>query len=276
MSNTVPLSFVTEYESGVHVAYQQRGSKLRKTIRVQTNVVGEKAIFQKVGKGQAGKKTRHGNVPLMNLDHSTVTAILEDWYAAEYIDKLDQLKTKNEEMAIAQDAGGYALGRKIDSLIIDKLDGTSNIIGNGSAGFTKTTALSIFQGFNDVDTPDDGNRWCILGPHQWNEMMNVEEFKNSDYAGDKYAWLKGTESRTWMGINWMFHTGLPLVGGVRKCFAYHRTAAGLAEGTDVKSFIDWVPEKAAHLADSMLSAGAVLIDETAVFEIQCDDDAAIV
>lgn len=275
MSNTVAQSFVTEYESGVHIAYQQTGSKLRKTIRLQTGVTGEKAVFQKAGKGVAGKKTRHGNVPLMNLDHSTVTATLEDWYAAEYIDKLDMLKTKNDEMKIATDAGGYALGRKIDELIISKLAETSNIIELATSGFTKKKALSLFKAFNEKDVPDDGQRFAALGANQWNEMMNIEEFKNSDYAGEKFPWLKGTEARTWMGINWMFHNGLPLVGGTRSCFGYHKTAAGLAEGSDVKTMIDWVAEKAAHLADSMLSAGAVLIDENGVIEILCDDDAVV-
>ena len=94
-------------------------------------------------------------------------------------------------------------------------------------------------------------------------------------AGEKFTWLKGTEARTWMGINWMFHNGLPLGSGTRSCFGYHKTAAGLAEGADVKSMIDWVAEKAAHLADSYLSAGAVLIDENGVIEILCDDDAVV-
>jgi hypothetical protein len=74
----------------------------------------------------------------------------------------------------------------------------------------------------------------------------------------------------------MFHTGLPLdEAGMRKCYIYHRNAAGLAEGQKVQAFVDWVPEKAAHLVDHMLSAGACLIDPDGVIQIQCDDDAAI-
>ena len=73
----------------------------------------------------------------------------------------------------------------------------------------------------------------------------------------------------------MFHTGLPLASGTRKCFLYHRSAIGLAEAQEVQVFTDWVPEKAAHLVDHMLSAGAVLIDGDGVIEIDCDDDAAL-
>ncbi|NDV19222.1 hypothetical protein GO013_07290 [Pseudodesulfovibrio sp. JC047] len=277
MSVSITNAFVEKWEAGAHVAYQQKGSKLRKTVRRKTGVSGQKLHFRKVGRGQAGKKSRHGNVPLMNLGHSSVTCTLEDWYAAEYIGRLDQKKV--DDLSISQtalDAGGYALGRKIDELLIGKMDLATNIIGNGSKGFEKGVALSVFQALNVNDVPDDGNRFAVLGPHQWNELLNIEEFKNSDYAGDKYPWLKGTESRTWLGITWMFHTGLPLDDSTRKCFAYHQTALGLAEAEEVKGFLDWVPDKAEHLADSMLSAGACLIDPEGVIEIQCNDDSVIV
>ncbi|MEZ7197120.1 MULTISPECIES: phage capsid protein [Pseudodesulfovibrio] len=276
MSTTVSNAFVSQYVEMVHQAYQAQGSKMRQTVRLQTEVEGSKCIFQKVGKGAAGKKTRHGNVPLMNLNHSNVSCTLSDWYAAEYIDKLDELKDKSDEKQVAANAGAWALGRKIDELIITKLEGATNVVAEAATGLTKDKILQAFGTLNANDVPDDGHRFAVVGPHQWNELLNIQEFKSSDYAGEQYAWLKGTESRTWLGITWMFHTGLPLdEAGMRKCYIYHRNAAGLAEGQKVQAFVDWVPEKAAHLVDHMLSAGACLIDPDGVVQIQCDDDAAI-
>lgn len=276
MSTTIDQSFVTEYALKVQETYQQRGSKLRNTVRIQNKVEGSKCVFQKVGKGTAGMKTRHGNVPLMNLTHSAVSCTLSDWYAAEYVDKLDELKDKHDEAKVATDAGAWALGRKIDELLINKLDSASNIIPVAASGLSKDKVLKAFGTLNANDVADDGHRFAVVGPHQWNELLNIQEFKSSDYAGPDYPWLKGTESRTWLGITWMFHTGLPLAeDGTRSCFIYHRNALGLAEGQEVKAFVDWVPEKAAHLVDHMLSAGACLIDPDGVVEIQCDDDAII-
>ncbi|WP_316896429.1 phage capsid protein [Pseudodesulfovibrio indicus] len=276
MSTTVSNAFVTQYVEMVHQAYQAQGSKMRNTVRLQTEVEGSKCVFQKVGKGAAGKKTRHGNVPLMNLNHSNVSCTLSDWYAAEYIDKLDELKDKSDEKQVAANAGAWALGRKIDELIITKLEGATNVVAETASGLTKDKILQAFGTLNANDVPDDGHRFAVVGPHQWNELLNIQEFKSSDYAGEQYAWLKGTESRTWLGITWMFHTGLPLdESGMRRCYVYHRNAAGLAEGQKIQAFVDWVPEKAAHLVDHMLSAGACLIDPDGVVEIQCDDDAAI-
>lgn len=275
MSTTIANSFVSEYAALVHDAYQQRGSKLRNTLRIQEKVEGSKCVFQKVGKGTAGKKTRHGNVPLMNLNHSTVSCTLSDWYAAEYVDKLDEMKEKQDERKVAADAGAWALGRKIDELIIERMTGASNVITEAASGLTKDKILQAFGTLNANDVADDGNRFAIVGPHQWNELLNIEEFKSSDFSGEQYPWLKGTESRTWLGITWMFHTGLPIMDGTRSCYIYHRNAMGLAEGQEIKAYVDWVPEKAAHLVDHMLSAGACLIDADGVIEIKCDDDATI-
>jgi hypothetical protein len=275
MSTTVSNAFVTQYVEMVHQAYQAQGSKMRQTVRLQTEVEGAKCVFQKVGKGAAGKKTRHGNVPLMNLNHSNVSCTLSDWYAAEYIDKLDELKDKSDEQQVAANAGAWALGRKIDELLITKLDGATNVVAEAATGLTKDKILQAFGTLNANDVPDDGHRFAVVGPHQWNELLNIQEFKSSDYAGEQYAWLKGTESRTWLGITWMFHTGLPVADGARSCFIYHKNSLGLAEGQQVQAFVDWVPEKAAHLVDHMLSAGACLIDPDGVVEIRCDDDATI-
>ncbi|MDD3313648.1 phage capsid protein [Pseudodesulfovibrio sp.] len=276
MSNYIDQAFVTEYSAIVHQAYQERGSKMRNTVRVQTGVVGSKCVFQKVGKGAAGKKTRHGNVPLMNLDHTSVSCTLSDWYAAEYVDKLDEIKDKLDEKQVAADAGAWALGRKIDELLIDKLGGATNVVAEAATGLTKDKILQAFGILNAGDVADDGHRFAVVGPHQWNELLNIQEFKSSDFAGEQYAWLKGTESRTWLGITWMFHNGLPVSDGARSCYIYHKNALGLAEGQDIQAFMDWVPEKAAHLVDHMLSAGACLIDADGVVSIQCDDDATIV
>ena len=270
MSTSITSAFVAEYLAEVHEAYQQKGSKLRGCVRLQTGITGSTAVFQKVGKGVAGKKTRHGNVPLMNAEHTTVTATLEDWYGADYVDKLDVLKTKNDERSTISDAGAYALGRKVDDLIITVLDsGAGTTDSTATSGLTKARILTAFEALNGYDVPDDGNRFAVVGAHQWNELLDLSEFKSADYSGNLVPWLKGTAARNWLGINWMLHTGLPLASGTRKCFIFHKSAVGLAEGSDLKLYVDWVPEKAAHLVDHMISDG------TGIVEIQCDDDEAI-
>jgi hypothetical protein len=276
MATTVDQHFITEYEAAVHLAYQQRGSKLRKTVRLATQVKASRHVFQKSGRGVAGKKARNGNVPIMNAQSGSVTVTLEDWYAAEYIDKLDALKTNVDELNVAAQTGAYALGRKMDELLIAKMAGAGSTVELGDAGLTKAKILAAFKALNAAEVPDDGQRFGVVGANQWNELLNIDEFKNSRFVGEAYPWLQGTESRTWLNIVWILSNHLPLSGSTRTCYLYHKSALGLAEGPGVfTSSIDWVPEKAAHLADNMMSAGAGLIDAEGVVAIDCNDDATI-
>ena len=119
MSTSITTSFVTDYMSDMHVAFQQGATKLRGLTRLKTGVIGSTATFQVIGKGYAGTKSRHGDIPLMNATHTTASATLTDYYAGEYIDKLDELKIKHDERRAAAINGAGALGRKIDNLITD-------------------------------------------------------------------------------------------------------------------------------------------------------------
>ena len=114
MSLSVDQVFIKQFEADVHLAYQQMGTKLRSTIRSKSGVVGSSTTFQKVGKGIASTKSRHGIVPVMNLNHTPVECVLQDYYAGDWIDALDELKTNVDERRVVASAGAYALGRKTD------------------------------------------------------------------------------------------------------------------------------------------------------------------
>ena len=74
----------------------------------------------------------------MNLDHTNVECTLEDYYAGDWVDHLDELKTNIDERQVIANAGAYALGRKSDEMIITALDGaTTNVIADGNVGLTK-------------------------------------------------------------------------------------------------------------------------------------------
>ena len=72
---TISTSFIEEFESGVHMAYQRMGSKLRNTVRT-VNGVKNKTTFQKIGKGFATSKARHGNVCLLYTSPSPRDGLL--------------------------------------------------------------------------------------------------------------------------------------------------------------------------------------------------------
>ena len=269
----VSSTFVTQYEGEVHVQYQQGGSRLRNTVRLKSGVVGSTTRFMKIGKGTATQKTRNGAVTPMNVNHAHVEAVLQDWYAPDYVDKLDEFKIQHDERRALAQAGGYAVGRKIDEILIAaalKSLPASQILGSGTAVMTLDNCLDAFALLNEASVPDDGNRFAVVGPQQWNTLLKIEQFANADYVGDgDFAWLRGTESKRWLNTVWMMHTGLEKTGNgasvATKCLMYHKSALGLAEsGEGIASEINYIPEKAAFLCNNMISAGAAAIDQEGI------------
>ncbi len=271
---TVDLSFVKQYEREVHQAYQLRGSKLRNTVRHRNNVKGSSTTFQKIGTGTATTKARHGTVAPMNLDHSPVECTLSDWYAGDWVDKLDDIKNAHDERRVIVEAGAWALGRKTDELIITALDGTSNSIAAGGAGLTKTKVYQAYETLGDNNVFEAGRMYAAIGYEQWTELLDLPEFASSDYVGMDDLPFKlpmGAEVKRWMGTVWMTHSGLPKSGSDRKVFWYHEDAVGHACGADVTSDITWHGDRASWFVNNMMSQGASLIDGNGVVEIICQE-----
>lgn len=274
MSTSLDQAFIKQFEREVHEAYQRQGSKLRNTVRTISNVRGASAVFQKVGKGTASTKSTHGMVPVMNLDHSNIEVVLQDFYAGDWVDRMDELKTNIDERQVIASAGAHALGRKTDELIIAALASASaHVIADANTGISKTKILSAFQTFGTNDVPDDGQRYCVVGWKQWSELLSIEEFVNADYIGaDALPFASITQAKMFLGTIFMPMTGLPIDGNdIRSCYYYHRTAVGHAVASDVQTDISWHGDRASHFVNNMMSQGAGLIDAAGVVVIRCDE-----
>jgi Phage capsid protein len=271
MSTSIDQAFVKQFEREVHEAYQRQGSKLRSTVRVKNGVKGVSTVFQKVGKGAASTKSRHGMVPVMNVDHGVIEAVLADYYAGEWIDRLDELKTNIDERQILTNAGAYALGRKTDELIVEALNAASTVAGDGTARLAKDTILAAFETLGAKDVPDDGQRYAVIGWKQWSDLLLLPEFSSTDFVGEAELPWRGAQAKRWLGTTWVPHSGLPLAEGVRTCFWFHKSAIGHAIGQDVVTDISWHGDRAAHFVSNSMSQGAVLIDADGVVKLSCNE-----
>ena len=269
MSVTIDQAFAKQFEREVHEAYQRQGSKLRTTVRTKNGVRGSSTVFQTVGKGAASTKARHGMVPVMNVDFGSVEAQLADYYAGEWVDQLDELKSNIDERQVLANAGAFALGRKTDELVIDALSATTQSVGGGSEGLTKEKVLNAFEMLGSGDVPDDGQRYGVIGWKQWSDLLNLQEFANAEFVGPNELPWRGTQAKYWLGTLWVPHSGLPLDSNVRDCFWYHKSAIGHAIGQEVRTDITWHGERAAHFVSNSMSQGSALIDESGVIKLPC-------
>jgi len=269
---TISTAFIRQFESDVHVAYQRMGTKLRNTIRRKVSVAGEDVRFQKYGKGSASTKSRHGDVPVMNVAHTTVDCTMTDHYAAEYIDDLDMLKTNIDEKNLAAQAGAAALGRKTDSLITTEMDTTSSTQAHGSVGHTKAKAHTAFETLGNNDVPDDNLRFWVTSHAGWSDLMDVNEFAQAEYVtNDQLPYAHGMVAKRWHGFFVFAFSGLDVAANIRKTFAYHTTSMGHGIGKDVSQDVSWVGQKQAHLVVNKMSQGSCLIDVLGIIEVSISE-----
>lgn len=270
MSATIDQAFIKQFESEVHLAFQRMGSKLLSMIRRKTNIKGKDTTFQIVGKGQAGQKSRHGDVPLMNLNHTNVTCTLADYYAGDYIDKLDELKTNIDERNVVAQSGAAAIGRKSDAIIVAVLDPatTNALIATGAAGLTQTKVNTVYERFGAQDVPDDGRRYFAVDPYCWTDLLSITAFSSADYVGsDDLPYKGGMTAKRWMGFMFFPFSGLSNgAGGATEArnLAWHQDCVGGASGLDLNTDVTWQGTKQAHLCVYSMSQGAVLIDGVGV------------
>lgn len=294
MSTSITTAFITSYEAKVHEVFQRQGSYLKEAVRVKDNVIGSTAVFQKIGKGTATTKARHGIITPMNQAHTAPSCTLADFYASDWVDKLDEAKTNiNERDAIAS-GGAMALGRKVDDQITVVLDSTTQstiTLTVSTVANIRATAIEFTEAAWDNDVPNDGLVYAVVTPRYWSQLMLLDQFQRAEYVGaDGMAFKTGpsigkAKWKDWMGVKWKMQTGLPGAGtATAKCFIWHKTAlayavaqsAGNVAGREaVAADITWHGDRAAHFVNHMMSGQACLIDDTGVIEGNLDDTAAI-
>ena len=297
MSTSIDNSFIRQYERDVHDVYQMEGSVLKPGVRMKTNVVGESTTFQKAGKGVAVTKARHGTITPMNQDHTAITCTLADFYAGDWVDRLDEAKTNIDERGVIARGGAMALGRKVDDQLFTALDGTTQTVRTITITSSATIRNSITLAIKDLianDAWEPGNMYGVISPVGWQMLMTVDQFQNADYVGSDGLPFKGGPAGkgkfiSWLGILWTTHSANPGVGtATSKMFIWNKRSIGYATGkhaanlagtmgkeTAIGADITWHGDRAAHFVNHAMSGGACLIDDGGVIELNMDDTGTV-
>lgn len=284
MAIQVDNSFVRDYVDDFKHIFQRRGGILRPTVRTKTNVIGYSTTFQRIGKGSASSKARHGVITPMNQDHDPIECVLSDKYAGDYVDRLDELKIQHSERQAILEGGLFACGRTIDDQIIVAMDATSQTavtFDETSEATVRNSLIGVAKALNANEVPNDGKRFAALTANAWAMAETVEEFGSADFVmPDGRPFSEGAPFpmfRRWLGILWTNHQGLPAAGAASgaKGFAWHSDAVGYGLGAEITADISWVGPRAAHWLMHYFSGGACLIDDTGVIEIDIGDDTTV-
>ena len=285
MATTIDQAFIRNYEREAHLVFQRQGSYLRNTVRFRPNVVGSSTTFQKAGTGIATTKARHGAITPMNQTHTAHEATLSDFYAGDWVDRLDEAKINIDERDVIAKSGAMALGRKVDTQIDTLLAAanTDNVTANNptSKALTRAILLEMIQNLFAQDVPNDGDVFGALSAQMWARALLLDEFSNADWVGPNgLPFTEGIPTggrfKEWINVKWVLYSGITGNNtSTESAFIWHKSSIGYATGKHagnvaganaVEADITWHGDRGAHFVNHMMSGGGVTIDGNGIIE----------
>lgn len=205
MSTQITTAFVEQYRANVYHLVQQKGSKLRSSVRAEA-FTGENAFFDQIGSVAAQRRlSRHGDTPRMDTPHSRrrVTSAPYEW--ADLIDQQDKVRLLIDPTSEYAQAAAWALGRAMDDVILAAVDAdaSTGVDGSTSTSFDSAmivdvqtvwpgvtaadTGLNLAKliearkllGNNDVD-PDE-EVYVVVNARQISSLLKDERIVSGDY-----------------------------------------------------------------------------------------------
>jgi hypothetical protein len=286
MSTQITTAFVEQYKSNVLHLAQQKGSRLRNAVRVEM-VTGKSAFFERIGSTAAEKRTsRHSDTPRMDTPHSRRKVSLDDYDWADLIDQEDKVRmliSPQSEYAIA---GANAMGRAMDTAIIDAATGTAysgaaggtsvslpsgQKVAHGSADLSVAKLRSAKKILDAAEVDPDEERFLVCSAEQIDALLAETEVTSSDFNTIKT--LVQGEIDTFMGFKFIRSERLNTDSTPsRQVLAFAKSAIGLAIGSDISTKISERADKnyATQVFLSM-TIGATRIEEEKMVEIACNE-----
>lgn len=290
MPDTQSTVYAQAYAQNILQLAQQKYSKLMPIVYMKPNVKAK--VFYQDQIGQWSMSTKGGrNVQTPNNDPNLGRRMgtLVDFHDNRMLDRGDELRMLSDPRSAYTIAAAQALGRKIDTIIAQKILATANYGETGSStitlgttsvtahvnptlGVTGTPATLTFARVRaakralDLEDVEADDRFFVVSPQGMDALLNTTQATSSDYAAVK-ALVKG-DIDTWMGFKWIVSTQLSTSGTITSCFAMQRYGLALAMGSEPLVRTD----ERADLSYSWqvyyeLNIGAVRLEESRVVQI---------
>ncbi len=283
----IDTAFVKQFGNNVEFLVQQKGTRLRNAVRVETGIVGEEAFYEQLAETAAVKKTvRNSDTPLVKSDHRRRRLSLYDYEWADLIDKQDKLKMLiDPENSYALNAA-WALGRATDDEIIAAFNGTAYTGKTGSTAVTLPASQQIVVGaagltiaklreakeiLDLADVDPEEPRFIVVTPKQITDLLETTEVTSSDFNTVKALAMGQIDS--FLGFKFIISNRLPVDGsGDRLVFAWAMTGVLLGVAQDMITRIDERSDKSyANQVYLCMGIGATRMQEEKVVEIACQE-----
>jgi hypothetical protein len=292
MSIQITTAFVQQYRANVEHLVQQKGSRLRALVRAETQNA-EFEFYDRIGATTAQEVTgRHQDTPLINVPHDRRRVSLRDFDWADLIDRPDRIRMLIDPSSPYSQNAAYALGRKMDEVILDAAFGSvytgktgattvtfpntqqvavdyveSGAAANSGLTIAKLRKAKQILDANEVDPTE--RRYIAVTAKQVTDLLKTTEVSSADYNTVR-ALVQG-ELNTFMGFEFV-RTELVRTNASnhRRVLAWAQSGLLLAVGQDI--ITDIGPRRDKRNSTQVYvsaSFGATRMEEEKVVEIIC-------
>lgn len=272
MAITIDQAFVQQFGAEVKHSYQAE-SKLYPIVRKRMVTGANQSRFQKLGAVSAYTKTRNADLTVLEPAHTYTDVSMTDHYATVLVDDLDLLKTNVDIKREYVKTVSRAIAKKLDEVIITALTAGTATTTTNSGAMTLARFIEIKTYFDNNEVPDS-DRHVVIGAKTLADLLAVQQVTSSDYNTVR-ALVDGSVN-TYLGMNvcqlpdsWLPLNATP-TPDTRVNFGFHSDAVGVAVNADIKTFIEWSPDKHAWWVKAVASMGAAIVDTTGVCEFEVD------
>jgi hypothetical protein len=274
MSKNLSAVASIEFDSMVKHAYATKGL-LKPAVTVRNNVVGDTYKFRNMGKGLANQKSTSDLVTPMDVSFDFAIATLQNWNAPEYTDIFDQAEVNFDEKQELADTIAGALGRRCDQLVIDAMDAASpTTIAHGSAALSMAKVVEAQVSLRAQGVPNS-NLFAAINAKGLGGLLDDSKATSSDFQTVKALVTGDINSLagfTFVVLDDRSEGGLTVTSNTVDSYFFHRDAVGLAIGIDMKTSVDYVPERTSFLCNGMLKAGSVVRDVSGLIKVEYKDN----
>lgn len=280
MSTQITTAFVQQYKSNLLVLAQQKGSRLRNSVRTDT-VKGTSAYYDRLGATAAVQRTtRHGDTPLIDTPHSRRRVSLAPYEWADLIDQSDKVRLLIEPTSDYATNAANAMGRTMDDVIIAAASGLAytGVDGSGTqaitlqvaaaaTNLTLTKLLAAKEALDEGEVEDD-DRFIVVSPKMLTSLLGTTEVKSADYNSVK-ALVQG-QIDTFLGFKFIRSNRLAAnaTANGHLALAYHRRGLLLAIGEDIVTEIGPRADKSYSTQVYVrMDLGATRVEDERVVEI---------
>lgn len=277
MSTQITTAMVEQYKANVLMLSQQKGSKLRATVRAE-QVTGKSAYFERIGSvDMVDATSRHDDTPQIDTPHSRRKVSLTTSRFADLIDNADKVRTLIDPTSPYAMNAAWAAGRKMDAVIVaaargnaySGVDGSTTValpsaqkIAAASSGLTVAKLRSAREILLDADVDLDMGVTCVINPAGLTDLLSATEITSSDYNTVK-ALVSG-QVDSFMGFKFVVTN--QMTDGY--ALVYAKNAMALAVGSEPVVRISERPDK--NYATQVfveMDIGATRVEDAGVVEI---------